>query len=45
MDGCGMLTDEKNVNLRIFKGDCIFIPANSEKLYLHGRAQMLRVRC
>lgn len=43
--GCGLLTDEQNVNLRFFKGDCIFIPANSDKLYLHGCAQLLRVRC
>lgn len=43
--GCGLLTDEKDVDLRFFRGDCIFIPANSGALYLHGNAQLLRVRC
>lgn len=45
IDGCGLLTDKKDIQLCFFKGDCIFIPANLEKLYLHGCAQMLRVRC
>lgn len=51
VNGCGLLTDESdavkqgNVNLRFFKGDCIFVPANSEELYLHGQAQLLKVRC
>lgn len=43
--GCGLLTDEKDLNMRFFKGSCIFIPADSGALYLHGRAQLLRVRC
>lgn len=45
MKGCGVLTDEADINLRFFKGDCIFIPADSDVLYLHGFASMLRVTC
>ena len=36
VDGCGTLFGE---------GDCIFVPADSMPLKLHGRAQMLKVRC
>lgn len=43
--GCGILTDKKEMNLIYFKGDCIFIPANTGKLYLHGYAQLLNVIC
>lgn len=31
--------------LNIFKGDCVFIPADSEPLKLHGRTEFLRIRC
>lgn len=34
---CGMMN--------FFKGDCIFVPAESELLKLHGRAQILDVSC
>ncbi|MCR5670498.1 MAG: class I mannose-6-phosphate isomerase [Butyrivibrio sp.] len=34
-----------NGNLKVRKGDCIFIPANSPLLTLKGRIQMLDVRC
>lgn len=42
--GCGMLFFGDQ-SLPFFKGDCIFIPANSEELKLHGKAQMLSVSC
>lgn len=45
VDGCGLLTDKKAVNISFFKGDCIFIPAGSVELFLHGCAQFLRVIC
>lgn len=44
VDGCGILFDE-NDPLNFFKGDCIFVPANSKQLKLHGKAQLLKVSC
>lgn len=43
--GCGVLAGEGGCALPFFRGDCIFVPADSEVLRLHGRAQFLRVRC
>jgi len=45
IDGCGVLFEENNEALKFFKGDCIFVPANSEMFKLHGRAQMLKIGC
>lgn len=42
--GCGTLFGDKEM-LHFFKGDCIFVPADSIPLKLHGRAQFLKVRC
>jgi len=44
VDGCGNMTGE-NYNLNFFKGDCIFVPAESIPLKLHGHAQILNVSC
>ena len=44
IDGCGVLFGEDFV-LNFFKGDSIFIPANSIPLKLHGKAQFLDVSC
>lgn len=41
LKGCGSLFMEKGGHLNFFKGDCIFVPARSAPLKLHGRAQML----
>lgn len=44
--GCGTLYNEKNNNsLNFFKGDCIFVPANSVLLKIHGKAEFLRILC
>lgn len=45
--GCGVLfeNEEKGEFLTFFKGDCIFIPANSIPLKIHGRAQLLKISC
>ena len=43
-EGCGVLFGE-GCMLNFFKGDCIFIPADSVPLRLHGRAQLLDVSC
>lgn len=42
--GCGNLTFSEE-NLPFFKGDCIFIPANSPDLTLHGKAEFLKIIC
>ena len=43
-NGCGILTFGEGEVLNIFKGDCIFLPANSIEVKLHGELQMLLVR-
>ena len=42
--GCGVLLFA-NESLPFFKGDCIFLPAQSVQTKIHGRAQLLRVTC
>ncbi len=45
-NGCGALFETKSGDtIRFFRGDCIFIPANSVELKIHGRAKFLRVSC
>lgn len=44
VDGCGSISGE-GFMLNFFKGDCIFVPAESIPLYLHGKAQLLDVSC
>ena len=45
-DGCGTLSrDDNSRSLRFFKGDCIFVPANSPAMRMHGKASLLRIRC
>ena len=43
-EGCGVLFGDEFM-LNFFKGDCIFIPAESIELKLHGKAQLLDVSC
>ena len=44
IEGCGSISygDDK---LNFFKGDCVFVPANSTLLKIHGQAQLLDVSC
>ena len=44
LQGCGVLLIENGSSLLFFKGDCIFFPADSAEVRLHGRAQFLDVR-
>ena len=44
VDGCGSISGD-DVIINFFKGDCIFVPANSVPLKLHGMAQILNVSC
>ncbi len=43
--GCGTLFVENGSSINFFRGDCIFVPADSMALKLHGKAQMLNVSC
>lgn len=42
--GCGSISGE-GFMLNFFKGDCVFVPADSMPLKLHGKAQLLNVSC
>ena len=42
--GCGSVFMEDGEAFSFFKGDCIFVPAGSVQMRLHGRAQFLDVR-
>lgn len=44
IQGCGTLVPENGTPLLIFKGDCIFFPADSAEVRLHGRAQFLEIK-
>lgn len=47
-EGCGVISfmdDEANVSINFYKGDCIFLPANSVEVKMHGKAQLLKVEC
>ena len=43
VSGCGTLSFHET-ELRFYKGDCIFVPADSAVLTLHGQAQFLDIR-
>lgn len=45
IQGCGVLFEEKAEMLPFIQGDCIFVPADSVPLKIHGKAQFLRIRC
>ena len=44
-EGCGVLFPEGGEPIPFFRGDCIFIPAASVPMKLHGKAQLLKVEC
>ena len=43
VDGCGTITYEGE-GITFYKGDCVFVPAASNVLTIHGQAQFLDVR-
>lgn len=43
LEGCGIIRYEGG-EIIFYKGDCIFVPANSVMLTIHGRAKFLDVR-
>ena len=44
VDGCGTVGFGDSVR-NIYKGDCLFVPADSVEIRLHGQLQLLDVRC
>ena len=44
IDGCGTLYFADTV-LEVYRGDCIFVPADSEEIRIHGKLESLDVRC
>lgn len=47
-NGCGTVLwgeGEEAQSLPFFRGDCIFVPADSVPMKLHGKAQFLKVSC
>lgn len=44
VDGCGTISYD-GFMINFFKGDCIFVPAESVVLKLHGKMQILDVSC
>ena len=49
VNGCGNISGEdlngESYNMNFFKGDCVFVPAESIPFKLHGQAQLLNVSC
>ncbi|SDH60183.1 mannose-6-phosphate isomerase [Pseudobutyrivibrio sp. 49] len=43
INGCGTIGNE-DFSLDVFKGDCVFVPANSEMFRIHGKMQFLDIR-
>lgn len=43
VNGCGVVRFAEEV-LDVYKGDCIFVPADSEVIRIHGKMQFLDVR-
>lgn len=44
IDGCGVLLFEEEM-LEVYKGDCVFVPADSALIRTHGKLEFLDVRC
>ena len=48
IDGCGTIfydDGDTGKSLDFFKGDCIFVPASSVSMKLHGQAEFLKISC
>ena len=43
VDGCGTLGWGRTIH-NIYKGDCVFVPADSTQIRLHGQMQLLDIR-
>lgn len=51
VNGCGSIAYKgegaqgEGKYIMIFKGDCVFVPADSVSYQLHGQMELIRVRC
>ena len=49
IDGCGAISFQNDAGARsyidVYKGDCIFVPANSRQLTISGKLEFLDVTC
>lgn len=45
INGCGVINEADGDHINFFKGDCIFVPANSIQMKLHGKAEFLKIGC
>ncbi len=49
LDGCGTISYENEggpkTYIDVYKGDCVFVPANSRTLIINGMLEFLDVRC
>ena len=43
-NGCGVMTFGDGEVLQLFRGDCVFLPADSVEVKVHGELQLLLVR-
>ncbi|WP_293831544.1 type I phosphomannose isomerase catalytic subunit [uncultured Phascolarctobacterium sp.] len=43
-NGCGIMTFGDGEVLQLFRGDCVFLPADSVEVKVHGELQLLLVR-
>jgi len=43
-NGCGTLFMDSGEYIEVFRGDCIFFPANSATVKIHGKLQFLDIR-
>lgn len=44
-EGCGVLLTPCGDAIHYFRGDCVFVPADSVPVKLHGKAEFLRISC
>lgn len=44
-EGCGALLTTCGDAIHYFRGDCVFVPADSVPIKLHGKAEFLRIGC
>ena len=45
INGCGIIFYEPNHVIMFFKGDSVFVPANSVDFKIHGKAEFLKIYC
>ena len=45
IEGCGVLLTACGDAIHFFRGDCVFVPADSVPVKLHGKAEFLRISC